>query len=139
MNVYDFRERGRSGVEERVEWLAEQVLGAAIEVHRHLGPGLTESSYRLAVSHELDLRQIRHACEVPFPVSYKGKPVGEGRLDILVDDVLIVELKAVEVLTPVHRAQVVTYLQITKLKLGLLINFNVLLLKDGIKRVINTY
>ena len=138
MNIYDFRERGSSGVDETTERLAEAVIGAAIEVHRLMGPGLPESSYRMALSHELDLCGIRHACEVPLPIVYKGKPVGKGRLDILVEDTLIVELKTVEVLSPVHRAQVVTYLQLTRLKLALLINFNVLLLKDGVKRVINT-
>ena len=125
--------------EEVLDGLAHEVIGAAIEVHRHMGPGLPETSYRQALSHELDLRQIRHASEVPFPILYKGKVVGEGRIDILVEDVLVVELKAVETLNPVHRAQVVTYLRATRLKLGLLINFNVVLLKDGIKRVINTY
>jgi GxxExxY protein len=139
MNVFDFRERGASGVDERTEKLAEVVIGAAIEVHRHLGPGLPETSYRQALSHELTLRQVAHVCEVPFPIVYKGVPVGEGRLDMLIEDTLIVELKAVEALHPVHRAQVVTYLRVTKLKLALLINFNVLLLKDGVQRVINTH
>jgi GxxExxY protein len=137
MDVFDFRERGRSRVDERTEKLAEVSIGAAIEVHRHLG--LPENSYRSSMSHELTLRGVRHACEVPFPILYKGKAVGEGRIDILVEDALILELKAVEALSPVHRAQVVTYLRVMNLKLGLLINFNVVLLKDGIKRVINTY
>jgi GxxExxY protein len=138
MDVFQFRERGRSGVDERTERLAEAVIGAAIEVHRLLGPGLPESTYRKALSHELDLRSVLHVCEVVFPIMYKAKLVGEGRLDMLVDNTLIIELKAVEVLSPVHRAQVVTYLRATGHQLGLLINFNVLLLKDGIKRVINT-
>jgi GxxExxY protein len=138
MNVFDFRERGNTRVDERTEKLAEVVIGAAIEVHRHLGPGLPEMSYRKALSHELDLRQVPHLCEVPFPIVYKGQPVGEGRMDMLVDGLLIVELKAIESLSPVHRAQVITYLRVTKLKLALLINFNVLLLKDGVQRVINT-
>ena len=139
MDVFDFRERGRSRVDERTEKLAEVSIGAAIEVHRHLGPGLPENSYRSSMSHELTFLGVRHACEVPFPILYKGEPVGEGRIDILVEDALILELKAVEALSPVHRAQVVTYLRVMNLKLGLLINFNVVLLKDGIKRVINTY
>jgi GxxExxY protein len=138
MDVSQFRERGRSGVDERTERLAEAVIGAAIEVHRLLGPGLPESAYRKALSHELELRSVPHVCEVTFPISYKGKIVGEGRLDMLIDNTLVVELKAVEVLSPVHRAQVVTYLRATGHQLGLLINFNVLLLKDGMKRVINT-
>jgi GxxExxY protein len=139
MNVYDFRERGNSGVDERTERIAEAVIGAAIEVHRHLGPGMPESCYRRAMSRELDLRELRHECEVPFPILYKGVEVGMGRLDVLVEKVLVVELKAVEALTAAHKAQVVTYLQLTHLKLGLLINFNVVVLKDGIKRVVNTY
>jgi GxxExxY protein len=139
MDIHDFRARNNSCLDDRTEHLAEVVIGAAIEVHRHLGPGLPESSYRKAFSHVLDLRRIPHACEVPFPILYKGKGVGEGRLDLLVDGLIIVELKAVETLAPVHRAQVVTYLQVTKLRLALLINFNVAVLKDGIKRVINSH
>jgi GxxExxY protein len=139
MNFYDFRERAGSGVDEKTERLAEAVIGAAIEAHRHLGPGLPEISYRKALCREFDLRRIPHTCEVSFPILYKEVQVGEGRLDILVDSCLIVELKAVEALTPVHHAQVVTYLKITKLKLALLINFNVVVLKHGIKRIINSH
>ena len=84
------------------------------------------------------LRQIPHQCEAPVPINYKGKLVAEGRLDILVNGELIVELKVVEALNPVHRAQVIAYLQATKLTLGLLINFNVAILRDGIKRVVKT-
>ena len=139
MNFYDFRARDESRVDERTEQLAERVIGAAIEVHKQLGPGLPETSYRKALCREFDLRGIPYAAEVPFPIMYKGEEVGRGQIDILVDSVLIIELKAVESLSPIHRAQVVTYLQITKLKLALLINFNVTILKDGTKRVINTY
>jgi GxxExxY protein len=139
MDVFEFRRRGDSGLDDRTEALAEAVIGAAIEVHRLLGPGMPETSYRNALAHELDLRKIPHQCEVPCPIVYKGKLVGKGRLDLLVDGVILVELKAVEALTPIHRAQVVTYLKVTKLKLGLLINFNVMVLKDGIKRIINTH
>jgi GxxExxY protein len=138
MDVFEFRRRGDSGLDDRTEALAEAVIGAAIEVHRLLGPGMPEPSYQKALSHELDLRGIPHQCEVPFPILYKGKHVGEGRLDILVDGLIVVELKSVEALSPVHRAQVVTYLKVTRLKLGLLINFNVVLLKEGVKRIINT-
>jgi GxxExxY protein len=138
MDIFDFRRREESRVDDETEDLATAVIGAAIEVHKELGPGLPENSYKLALSHELDLRGIPHACEVRVPIIYKGKPVGEGWIDILVAGKLVVELKAVEALTPVHRAQVVTYLRVTNLKLGLLINFNVVILKDGIKRVINT-
>ena len=138
MDIFDFRRREESRVDYETEALATAVIGAAIEVHKELGPGLPENSYKLALSHELDLRGIPHECEVRVPIVYKGKPVGEGWIDILVGGKLVVELKAVEALTPVHRAQVLTYLSVTKLKLGLLINFNVAMLKDGIKRVINT-
>jgi GxxExxY protein len=139
MGLYEFRGRAESRVDDETEKLAERVIGAAIEVHREIGPGLPESVYRKALSHELTLRGIPHVCEAPVPIIYKGMTVGEGRIDILVSDCLVVELKCVEVLTEVHRAQAIAYLQAKKLKLALLINFNVAILKDGIKRVINTY
>src|SRR5688572_22450741 len=111
MDVFDFRRRGDAGVDEETERLAAAVIGAAIEVHRELGPGMPESSCKLALCHELDLRGIAHRPEVPLRiVLHKGKPVGETRLDILVADRLVVELKAVESLAPVHRAQLLTYL-----------------------------
>jgi GxxExxY protein len=139
MDVFDFRRRGDAGVGDDIEALAAAVIGAAIEVHRELGPGMPELSYKLALSYELGLRGIPYQLEVPLPITYKGKPVGETRIDILVAGKLVLELKAVESLTAVHKAQLLTYLQLTKLKLGVLINFNVPLLKDGIKRVINPY
>jgi GxxExxY protein len=139
MDIYDFRARGTSRLDYRTEALAEAIIGAAIEVHRHLGPGVSEVSYKLSLSHELTLRGIPHACEVPVSLTYKGLDVGTVRLDMLVDGLVIVELKAVEALNQLHRAQAITYLQITKLQLALLINFNVPLLKNGIKRVINTF
>jgi GxxExxY protein len=138
MDVFGFRERPEQGADEETEALAREVIGAAIEVHRTLGPGFPESTYRRAVSRELDLRAIRHSCEFRVPVFYKGVRVGRGKVDILVCDKLVVELKTVVVLTEVHRAQVIAYLQAIHNRLGLLINFNVALLKDGLKRVINT-
>jgi GxxExxY protein len=138
MEFSNFRNRDSVRVDDRTEEIAEQVIGAAIEVHRHLGPGFPESVYRTALSHELELRGIPHVCEAIVPVRYKGKTVGEGRMDLLVAESLIIELKVVESLSPVHCAQAVAYLQATKLNLALLINFNVELLKDGLKRVINT-
>ena len=99
----------------------------------------TQHSAVAALSHELDLRGVPHACEVPIEIYYKGKLVGTGRIDILVAERLVVEVKAVEALNPTHRAQTITYLQVKKLHLGVLINFNVMILRDGIKRVINTY
>ena len=138
MNVFEFRERGLSGVDEATENLAETVIGALIEVHKHLGPGMPEIAYRRAVEHEFDLRGIAYQREVPVTIRYKGEVVAECRLDLLVEGVLILELKVVEALNDVHRAQLLSYLRATKLQLGLLVNFNVTLLRNGIKRVINT-
>ena len=139
MDVFDFRHRGDAGVDDETERLATEVIGAAIEVHREMGPGMPEVSYKLALSHELELRRIPHLVEVPVPIVYKGKQVGKGCIDILVAGRLVLELKAIDALAPVHHAQVLSYLRVTKLKLGLLINFNVTVLKDGIRRVINPH
>jgi GxxExxY protein len=139
VNIFDFHERAGSGVDETTEELAKAVIGAAIEVHRHLKPGRPENTYKLALCQELNLRSIPHEKEVRVPITYKGVSVGEGYIDILVHKRLILELKAVEVLHEVHRAQLIGYLQAMDLQLGLLINFNVILLRQGIKRVINTY
>src|ERR1700733_13291920 len=116
--------------------LARAVIGAAIEVHRHLGPGLDEGLYQNAMKREFKLQGIPYADEVKIQVPYKGEVIGERRIDLLVGGRLIVELKAVEQLSSLHKAQVLTYLKITGLKLGLLINFNTILVKDGIKRII---
>ncbi len=123
-------------MDEEVEKLAHAVIGAAIEVHRVLGPGLVEGVYEEALCIELTLRGIPFARQPVVIVSYKGRAVGESRLDLLVGNVLVVELKSVEALLPVHKAQLVAYLKITNNKLGLLINFNVPYLKEGLKRVI---
>jgi GxxExxY protein len=119
-----------------VDRLAHAVIGAAIEVHRHLGPGFLEGVYEEALAVELALRGIPFERQKPVPVSYKGQDVGEGRVDFLVARGLLVELKAVEALAPVHQAQVISYLKATGLHLGLLINFNVPVLRAGIKRVV---
>src|SRR3954470_22788973 len=105
VDAADFRHRDHSGVDPVTEDLACAVIGAAIEVHRELFPGLPESVYKLALSRELTRRQIPHRIEVPVPIYYKGELVGQGRIDILVADRLVLELKAVEALTPVHSAQ----------------------------------
>ena len=139
MDFYEFRERAGSGVDERTETLAQAVIGAAIEVHRHLKPGSAEIIYKRALCHELTLRGIPCETEVRVPIFYKGVEVGEGFIDLLVDKRLVIELKCVECLTELHRAQAIGYLQVLDLPLALLINFNVLHLKDGIKRVINTH
>ena len=119
-----------------VDQVAHQVIGAAIEVHRQLGPGFLESVYEQAMCIELGLRGIAFAKQPEVTIDYKGCAVGQGRLDLLVAESVIVELKAVEKLSPIHSAQMISYLRITKRKLGLLINFNVPLLKDGIKRIV---
>jgi GxxExxY protein len=139
MDVFEFRERGASGVDDGTEDLATQVIGAAIEVHRELGPGMPERSYLLAMCHELDLRGIPYQCEYPVKIEYKGKEVGEGRVDLLVAGRLVVELKAVDVISPVHGAQCLKYLRLLHLKLGLVLNFNVERMREGIKRVINSH
>ena len=119
----------------RIEEAANKVIGAAIEVHRHLGPGYLESVYEEALAVELTLRGVPFARQMVFGLDYKGHVIGEGRLDFLVDDCLIVELKAVEGLAPIHTAQCISYLKANQRRLALLINFNVSVLKDGIKRV----
>ena len=115
--------------------LTREIIGAAIEVHRFFGPGLLESIYEKALTHELQLRQISVACQQSVPVQYKGKTLEDFRLDLLVGGEVIVELKVVEALLPIHTAQLLTYLKLTGLKRGLLITFKVERLVDGIKRV----
>ena len=119
-----------------VDSLAEQTIGAAIEVHRHLGPGFLEGIYEDALCMELALRDIAFKRQVPTEITYKSKPLRVGHIDLVVSDRLVVELKAVKSLQSVHRAQVMAYLKAMDLKLGLLMNFNEALLKDGLKRVI---
>ena len=119
-----------------VDKLARSVIGAAIEVHRHLGPSCLESLYEEALSIELDLRRIPFERQKAVAVNYKGHGIGEGRVDLMVGDGLLVELKAVEALAPIHKAQVMSYLKATECHLGLLINFNVPVLRGGIQRVV---
>jgi GxxExxY protein len=121
-----------------VDGCARDVLGAALEVHRSLGPGFLESIYEHALCIELTNRAIPFRRQVPVLVQYKGRVAGQGQLDLLVGDRLIVELKAVEALTPIHAVQVRSYLKATGLTLGLLINFNVPLLQQGVRRIILT-
>ncbi len=118
--------------------LAHAVIGAAIEVHRLLGPGFLESVYEDALCVELRLRDIPFIRQPIIAVNYKGQVVGEGRLDLLVGDSLIIELKAVDALAQIHVAQVMSYLKATGTHLGLLINFNVPMRKHSIKRVVLT-
>lgn len=114
--------------------VTDQVIGCAIEVHRTLGPGMLESVYEKALCFELQQRGLNFASQVAVPILYKGQNLGDHRLDLLVENQIIVELKAVDRLDPVFHAQVLSYLKLTGKQLGLLINFNVPVLKDGIKR-----
>ena len=115
--------------------LTEKIIGAAIEVHRVLGPGLLESAYEECLCHELSLREVPFEREVALPVQYKNVRIDcSYRLDLVVDRQVIVELKSVDAVTPIHEAQLLTYLRSSKLRVGLLINFNVSTLKEGITR-----
>ena len=117
---------------------SKEIIGAAIEVHRHLGPGLLESAYEECMSHELNLRGLSFERQKPLALTYKGKNLDCGyRLDLVVEGLVILELKAVERIEPIHEAQLLTYLKLSDLKLGILINFNVPILKNGIKRIVN--
>lgn len=115
--------------------LTHAIIGAAIEVHRLLGPGFLEAAYEEALSIEFTERGIPFTRQVDVALKYKGRPVGLGRVDILVNDMVIVELKAVDTLARLFTAQVLSYLRLTGCRLGLLINFNVAVLRDGVKRI----
>ncbi|MEJ5226122.1 MAG: GxxExxY protein [Anaerolineales bacterium] len=120
-----------------VNQTTEAVIGAAIEVHRHLGPGLLESAYEECLCHELGLRNIAFQRQVALPVVYKGVQLDCGyRVDLLVKDEVVVELKAVEQLLPIHDAQILTYMRLGGWKVGLSLNFNQPVLKQGIKRLV---
>jgi GxxExxY protein len=120
------------------EELTGQIIGAAIEVHKQLGPGLLESTYQACLCHELELRGISFECQKPLPLEYKGVNLDCGyRIDLLVAGLVIVEIKSVEALAPIHEAQLLTYLKLTGVKVGLLINFNVVVLKSGIRRLVH--
>lgn len=121
------------------EAAAREVVDAAIAVHRALGPGLLESVYEQCLAHELGLRGVEARRQVAVPVSYRDLRLESGfRLDLLVAGTVIVEVKAVELLLPVHTAQILTYLKLARLPIGLLINFNVPMLKDGIRRFVRS-
>jgi len=118
--------------------LTEAIIGAAIEVHRVLGPGLLESAYEECLCHELSLRGLRFRRQVPLPVVYKGIRLDCGyHMDILVEDSVVLELKAVDQLLPVHQAQLLTYLKLSGHKIGLLMNFNAVALRNGLKRLVH--
>lgn len=119
----------------RLNGMTNAIIGAAIEVHRTLGPGPLESTYESAMAIEFALRDIPYKRQHPIAIAYKGHAVGESRLDFLVFDEIVLELKSVETIAPIHRAIVISYLNITGLKLALIINFHVKVLKDGIRRI----
>ena len=116
--------------------LTERIIGCAIEVHRQLGPGLLEGTYEAALCIELQTAGLNFVRQPVFPVVYKGQMIGEYRLDLIVEDSVIVEIKSIERFDPIFEAQVLTYLRVTGKKLGLLMNFNSRLLRDGIKRYV---
>src|SRR5215813_5090212 len=123
-----------------VNGLTEKIIGAAIEVHKVLGPGLLESAYEECLAHELRLANISFERQVPLPISYKSLQLDCGyRLDFLVERTVVLELKPVEDLQPIHQAQVLTYLKLGGWPIGLLINFNVPVLKKGIKRLVHDF
>lgn len=117
--------------------ITNDIIGAAIEVHRQLGPGLPESIYENALAIEFAARNVPFMRQMQVGVNYKGHHIGELRLDFVVAERVVVELKSVEFLAPIHKAQLLCYLRITGHKLGILINFNVPVLKEGIKRIAN--
>jgi len=116
--------------------LTEKIIGCAIEVHRTLGPGLLESTYETALCVEFQLAGLNFQRQLVVPVAYKNHPVGEYRLDLVVENLVVLELKSVDRFDPIFEAQLLAYLKITGLKRGLLLNFNSRLLKDGIKRFV---
>jgi GxxExxY protein len=123
-----------------VNEVTEKIIGAAIEVHRHLGPGLLESAYEECLCYELDQAGLRFERQVHLPVYYKGLELqGAYRMDVVVEDAVVVEIKATEQMIPLYAAQVLTYLKSAHKAVGLLINFNVPVLKDGLKRIVNEH
>jgi len=130
----------RITIPQDIERMATVAVDAAFSVHTELGPGLLETAYEGCFAHELDLRGVSYQRQLPVPLNYKGKLIEVGfRADVLVEQRLLIELKAVEELVPVHQAQVITYLKLLHLPLGLLINFNTVLIKDGIRRILNLH
>ena len=118
-----------------VNVLTKEIIGSAIEVHRNLGPGLLESAYQQCLARELQLKEIPYRYEWPLPLDYKGLRMRCGyRVDLLVADAVVVETESIEAIAPIHEAQLLTYMRLGGWKVGLLINFNVLVLKNGIRR-----
>lgn len=125
---------------EHLNLLSKEILDAAITVHKEMGPGLMESVYELCMLKELQLRDIFVQNQVPIPLLYKGEQLNKDfRIDLMVENEIVIELKAVDILLPVHDAQIISYLKMANKNLGFLINFNVTLLKDGFHRFVNKY
>ena len=123
---------------QRADALSNEIIGAAIEVHRYLGPGLFESAYEQCLCYELGLRGINYERQVPLTLNYKGMNLDCAyRLDLLIDGLVVVELKSVGAIEPIHEAQLLTYLRLRNSWLGMIINFNVKMLRNGIKRLVN--
>ena len=125
---------------EKLNEIGGIILDAAITVHRELGPGLLESAYQLAMKRELELRGLTVKAGVPVELTYKNEPLGKAyEIDLLVEDEIVIENKSVDLMNPVFQFQVITYLKLYNKRLGYLINFNVPLLKDGFKRIVNNF
>jgi GxxExxY protein len=123
---------------EEINQVTQTIIGAAIEVHRAIGPGLLESAYEACLVYELTERGLRVEAQKPLALVYKSVTLDCGyRLDLLVENEIVVEIKAIECILPIHQAQVISYLRLSGCKVGLIINFNVKLLKDGIERIID--
>ncbi len=121
-----------------INQLSSKIIGAAIEVHKALGPGLLESAYEKCLCHELKLRGLSFDSQKPLPLLFKGEEIDCGyRLDVVVDNAIILELKSCEKIEPIHKAQLLTYLKLSGLTLGLVLNFNVPAMRDGIVRIVN--
>ncbi|NMC14946.1 MAG: GxxExxY protein [Chloroflexi bacterium] len=117
--------------------ITEEIIKSTIEVHRNLGPGLLESAYEECLCYELELHSLPYKRQIPLPLIYKGIQLDCGyRLDLVVDNMVIVEIKAVEKILPIHEAQLITYLKLSNYHIGLLLNFNVPLMKQGIRRLV---
>lgn len=118
--------------------LSSKIIGACIEVHKQLGPGLLESTYEVCLAHELKMMGLEVKQQLPLPVIYKEIKLNAGyRIDLIVENKVIIEIKSVECLAPIHTAQILTYLKLKDIKLGLLINFNSVRLVDGLRRIVN--
>ena len=134
----DFTAENSEVAEKRENQISAIILDAAIAVHTALGPGLLESTYQACLTYELNARGLKVQTQVPLPINYRGVLIDAAyRLDLVIDDLVIVELKAVERLLPIHEAQLLSYLKLSGKRLGLLINFHVLRLKDGYRRIVN--